>query len=277
MIIADNAAELVNIIFASDSYTGSRLAVGAVLFAFQIYGDFSGYSDIAIGVSKLFGIKLMTNFSYPYFSRDMAEFWRRWHISLSTWFRDYLYIPLGGSHGGMAIKIRNTFIIFIVSGFWHGANWTFIIWGFLNALYFLPLLLFNKNRTNILIAASTSNFPSIKEVIQIITTFFFTVIAWVFFRSPSVFYAFDYLSRMFSKSLFTIPKLEHGLQNTNLILIVLFIGILVLVEWFHRRNEFVFEKLHLTNIYFQLGIIICFTALFFLFTGNQQDFIYFQF
>jgi D-alanyl-lipoteichoic acid acyltransferase DltB (MBOAT superfamily) len=149
MVIADNCAILVNEIFADyEAHSGITLWIGAVLFAFQIYGDFSGYSDIAIGTARLFGFNLMQNFAFPYFSRDIAEFWRRWHISLSTWFRDYVYIPLGGSRGGVWMKIRNTFIIFIVSGFWHGANWTFIAWGALNALYFLPLLLLKKNRVN---------------------------------------------------------------------------------------------------------------------------------
>lgn len=150
IVIADNCAEFANQIFNnSESMNGSALVMGAVFFTFQIYGDFSGYSDIAIGTSRLFGFNLMRNFAFPYFSRDMAEFWRRWHISLSTWFRDYLYIPLGGSRGSTWMKVRNTFIIFIVSGFWHGANWTFIIWGALNAFYFLPLLLAKRNRNHL--------------------------------------------------------------------------------------------------------------------------------
>ncbi len=142
IVIADNSAQIANEIFNNSAdYSGSTLVLGAIFFTFQIYGDFSGYSDIAIGTSRLFGFNLKQNFAFPYFSRDIAEFWRRWHISLSTWFRDYLYIPLGGSRGGTWMKVRNTFAIFIVSGFWHGANWTFIVWGALNALYFLPLLL----------------------------------------------------------------------------------------------------------------------------------------
>ena len=150
IVIADNCAQYANMIFNhSTDYSGSTLVLGALFFTFQIYGDFSGYSDIAIGTSRLFGINLMKNFAFPYFSRDIAEFWRRWHISLSTWFRDYLYIPLSGSRGSTLMKVRNTFIIFIVSGFWHGANWTFIVWGLLNALYFLPLLLLYKNRKNL--------------------------------------------------------------------------------------------------------------------------------
>ncbi|GGZ53541.1 O-acyltransferase [Mesonia mobilis] len=178
VVIADNCAQFVNQIFNNyEDYSGSTLVLGAVFFTFQIYGDFSGYSDIAIGTSRLFGFDLMRNFAYPYFSRDIAEFWRRWHISLSTWFRDYLYIPLGGSRGGMWMKVRNTFIIFLVSGFWHGANWTFIVWGGLNALYFLPLLLRGNNRNHLEVVAYDRWFPSFKELFQIGITFILTVFA----------------------------------------------------------------------------------------------------
>ncbi|HIF58097.1 MAG TPA: MBOAT family protein [Rhodospirillales bacterium] len=150
VVIADNCAYFVNLIFESPgSYSASELFLGAVLFAFQIYGDFSGYSDIAIGVARLFGFDLMTNFKFPYFSKNIGDFWRRWHISLSTWFRDYLYIHLGGSRGSKANQVRNIFIIFLVSGFWHGANWTFIAWGGIHALLFLPLLLGNVNRKHL--------------------------------------------------------------------------------------------------------------------------------
>ena len=168
MVIADNCAVFANQIFAnSATASGSELVLGALFFTFQIYGDFSGYSDIAIGTARLFGFSLMRNFNYPYFSRDIAEFWRRWHISLSSWFRDYLYIPLGGSQGGMWMKVRNTFIIFLVSGFWHGANWTFIVWGLLNAIYFLPLLLQNKNRSNLGEIEMGWNVNSVKTILNI--------------------------------------------------------------------------------------------------------------
>jgi alginate O-acetyltransferase complex protein AlgI len=175
VVIADNCAQYANDIFNNaDSHSGSTLFLGAIFFSFQIYGDFSGYSDIAIGTSRLFGFDLKQNFAFPYFSRDIAEFWRRWHISLSTWFRDYLYIPLGGSRGGSWMKIRNIFIIFLVSGFWHGANWTFIIWGFLNALYFLPLLLTKRNRSHLNMVAQDSLLPSLKELFQMGVTFCLT-------------------------------------------------------------------------------------------------------
>jgi D-alanyl-lipoteichoic acid acyltransferase DltB (MBOAT superfamily) len=163
IVIADNCAEYANQIFNnSESYHGGILILGAVLFAFQIYGDFSGYSDMALGTARLFGIDLLRNFAYPYFSRDIAEFWRRWHISLSSWFRDYLYIPLGGSQGGKWMKVRNTFIIFLVSGFWHGANWTFIVWGFLNALFIMPAVLLNTNRNNLDIVAKGRILPNVR-------------------------------------------------------------------------------------------------------------------
>jgi D-alanyl-lipoteichoic acid acyltransferase DltB (MBOAT superfamily) len=199
VVIADNCAEYANLIFDNPAdYSGSTLVIGALFFTFQIYGDFSGYSDIAIGTARLFGFDLMKNFAYPYFSRDIAEFWRRWHISLSTWFRDYLYIPLGGSRGGVGMKVRNTFIIFIVSGFWHGANWTFIVWGALNAIYFLPLLLLGKNRENLGIAAEGRLVPNTKEIFQIGLTFSLTVLAWVFFRAKCVGDAWIYLRGIFS-------------------------------------------------------------------------------
>lgn len=181
IVIADSCAQYANAVFDNyENMNSLSLMLGAVYFAFQIYGDFSGYSDIALGTSKLFGINLLKNFDYPYFSRDIAEFWRRWHISLSSWFRDYLYIPLGGSKGGTWMKIRNTFIIFLVSGFWHGANWTFLVWGFLNALYFLPLLLSKKNRIHTGNIENINPVQALKLIPQIGLTFLLTCFAWIF-------------------------------------------------------------------------------------------------
>ena len=200
IVIADNCAEYANLIFNNSAdYSGSTLILGALFFSFQIYGDFSGYSDIAIGTSRLLGFDLMRNFNFPYFSRDIAEFWRRWHISLSTWFRDYLYIPLGGSRGGMWMKVRNTFAIFIISGFWHGANWTFIIWGALNAIYFLPLLLTDNNRNNLETVAQGKLFPTIKELSFMLVTFGLTVFAWIFFRSNNIGHAISFISEILWK------------------------------------------------------------------------------
>ncbi len=272
VVIADNCAESVDLIFNNTGdYSGSTLAVGIVLFTFQIYCDFSGYSDIAIGTARLFGFNLMKNFAFPYFSRDVAEFWRRWHISLSTWFRDYLYIPLGGSTGSNQKKIRNIFIIFIVSGFWHGANWTFIAWGALNALYFLPLLLLKRNRKNIKIVAQGKFFPSIRELINILLTFSLITIAWVFFRANNIQHAFDYLSQLFSLSLFSIPSVR---PTALTILIIIFI----FVEWLGRESEFAIEKINLKfNRLFRWTFYHCIIICIILYAVKQQQFIYFQF
>ncbi|SDH58044.1 MBOAT family O-acyltransferase [Winogradskyella thalassocola] len=271
IVVADNCAKYANIIFNNHTeYNGSTLLLGAFFFAFQIYGDFSGYSDIAIGISRLFGFNLKRNFAFPYFSRDIAEFWRRWHISLSTWFRDYLYIPLGGSRGGLKMKIRNTFIIFIVSGFWHGANWTFIIWGALNALYFLPLLLTNKNRVNTDLVAQDNFLPSIKEVGQMALTFFITLIAWVFFRADNVLHALSYLQNMFTASL--IYKIE--IFPSTILLLVLFF---IITEWLGRRGEYAIEKIDFMKRPIRWIFYILLIVLMFSFTGEEQQFIYFQF
>jgi len=243
IVIADNAAVFANDIFINSAdYSGYTLLLGALFFAFQIYGDFSGYSDIAIGTARLFGFNLMQNFAFPYFSRDIAEFWRRWHISLSTWFRDYLYIPLGGSRGGIWMKIRNTFIIFIVSGFWHGANWTFIVWGALNAIYFLPLMLFKKNRANLNVVAQNRYLPTIKEFGQIGITFFITTIAWIFFRAKNMEHALNYIYNLFI-GIFQHPTLILNFDFWKPYkLIVLFIMFFISVEWLGRKNQYAIEK-----------------------------------
>jgi alginate O-acetyltransferase complex protein AlgI len=272
VVIADNCAAWVNIIFEnSDSYSGSTLLLGVIFFSIQIYGDFSGYSDIAIGTSRLFGFNLMRNFAFPYFSRDIAEFWRRWHISLSTWFRDYVYIPLGGSRGGTLMKVRNTFVIFVVSGFWHGANWTFIIWGFLNALYFLPLLLLKKNRIYTDQVAEGKWFPTIKEVFQMGATYSLTLLAWVFFRAEDLQHAFSYLAGIFSKSLFSIPQIKP-------IVLIISVILFLIIEWSGKGQKYAIENLGISfpkplrwlAYYFIIIIIL-------LLSGQKQEFIYFQF
>jgi alginate O-acetyltransferase complex protein AlgI len=276
IVIADNCAEFANQIFNNSAdMNGSTLVLGAIFFTFQIYGDFSGYSDIAIGTSRLFGFDLMQNFNFPYFSRDIAEFWRRWHISLSTWFRDYLYIPLGGSRGGTWMKVRNTFAIFIVSGFWHGANWTFIVWGTLNAIYFLPLLLTNNNRNNLETVARGKLFPSLKELSFMLLTFGLTVFAWIFFRADDIGHAISYISEILSPSLFEIPKFSE-MRNalTTIILVITF----VLVEWKGREGQFAISGINVfERRIFRWGIYISICLLIFIFQGKQQEFIYFQF
>ena len=272
VVIADNCAEFANQIFNnSTDLNGSTLVLGALFFTFQIYGDFSGYSDIAIGTSRLFGFDLMRNFNFPYFSRDIAEFWRRWHISLSTWFRDYLYIPLGGSRGGTWMKVRNTFIIFIVSGFWHGANWTFIVWGALNAIFFLPLLLTHNNRNNLETVAQGKLLPSLKELTFMLLTFSLTVFAWIFFRAENIGHAISYISEIFSSSLFTIPTI----RPRNLILLIMFF---VLIEWLGREGQYAISGINFfERRAYRWGIYFAICLPIFLFQGKQQEFIYFQF
>ncbi|WP_430813455.1 MBOAT family O-acyltransferase [Carboxylicivirga sp. RSCT41] len=270
IVVADNCAVIVNQIFNDyGTQSSSTLFMGAIFFAFQIYGDFSGYSDIAIGTSRLFGFNLMQNFAFPYFSRDISEFWRRWHISLSTWFRDYVYIPLGGSRGGISAKIRNTLIIFIVSGFWHGANWTFIIWGAINALYFLPLLLLNRNRNYIEVVAKGKLLPSFKELIMMCSTFILVTFSWVFFRAENVGVAYDYILRMIDMSFFSLPAIDYKP--------VLYILILLSVEWINRGKK---HGLEFSNIRFGVLRWSAYVTIFclILFLGaKSQSFIYFQF
>jgi len=276
VVIADNCARYANIIFNnSDDYSGSTLVIGALFFAFQIYGDFSGYSDIAIGTSRLFGFNLMRNFAFPYFSRDIAEFWRRWHISLSTWFRDYLYIPLGGSKGGISMKVRNTFIIFIVSGFWHGANWTFIVWGALNAIYFLPLLLLNKNRQNLEVVAQGKNLPTLKEFFAMLSTFGLTLLAWIFFRAENIGHALNYISTIFSRSIFSVPEFEDMVNTRNIFLAIVFF---LIIEWFGREEQHATAKLgEKWNRPVRWAFYNFLIILILILKGEQQEFIYFQF
>lgn len=272
IVIADNCAEFANQIFNSSAdQSGSTLALGAVLFAFQIYGDFSGYSDIAIGTARLFGIDLLRNFAFPYFSRDIAEFWRRWHISLSSWFKDYLYIPLGGSKGGNWMRIRNTFIIFIVSGFWHGANWTFIVWGALNALFIMPSIIMKTNRNHLETVAQGNILPTVKEFFQMTVTFSLAVLSWIFFRAENISHAFSYISGIFSRSLFSIPTITPRL-------LMLLIIIFMVIEWLGREQQYAIAKLGLQwksplryAMYYAIIIAI------FWFAGKDQQFIYFQF
>ena len=273
IVVADNCATYVDTVFADISnQSSSTLVLAAVLFTFQIYGDFSGYSDIAIGTAKLFGIKLMRNFNVPYFSRDIAEFWRRWHISLTTWFRDYVYIPLGGSRPDTSrlsplasrlsptaytkcIAVRNTFIIFLLSGFWHGANWTFVLWGAYHALLFVPLLLLGKNRRY------RDDNQTWRDVPKMLGTFLLVVVGWILFRSPDIVCFIDYLSGICDRSILSMPFVENAfhLSATGIAIVLM-----LTMEW--RRQ--------LPNrwwMYFALTLAIWW------FAGQDVDFIYFQF
>ena len=272
IVIADQCAELANNIFNNyQDYSSLGLISGAVFFSIQIYCDFSGYSDIALGTARLFGIDLLRNFTFPYFSRDIAEFWRRWHISLSSWFKDYLYIPLGGSKGGMWLKVRNTFIIFLVSGFWHGANWTFIVWGLLHALYIMPSIIFNTNRNNIEIVAKGKILPSLKEFFSMFITFILAVFAWIFFRAENLEHAIQYIFRIFTNPAYVT---NFAVSKVLLLLLLFFI----LIEWFGREEQFALAKIGLNwkkpiRYAFYYSLII---ALFW-FGGKEQQFIYFEF
>ena len=265
VIIADSLAPIVDNIFSNyTDFGGGILLLGAIYFAFQIYCDFSGYSDIAIGTSKLFGFELMSNFKFPYFSRNIGEFWRRWHISLSTWFRDYLYISLGGSQEGKWKSIRNIFIIFLVSGFWHGANWTFIFWGLFHSILFIPSFIFNTNRkyTTSIIGEKTL-FPAPIECLQIITTFLLVTVGWVFFRSETIFDSFNYLYQMIFD--FEFPKYMRSKMAL--------IFFLILVDYLIRKNERL-EKLTspFEWILYSILILILFENM-----SSHSSFIYFQF
>jgi alginate O-acetyltransferase complex protein AlgI len=278
VVIADNCAHMVNMIFDNhETQSPSMLVIGALLFTFQIYGDFSGYSDIAIGTARLFGFNLMQNFAFPYFSRDIAEFWRRWHISLSSWFKDYVYIPLGGSKGGLSNKVRNTFIIFLVSGLWHGANWTFIIWGLLNALYFLPLLLTSKNRRYTKDIAENSWLPSPREFMQISMTFVLTVFAWIIFRSESLSDSYLYISRMISGLISEPKQFLIMIDTLRMEPVFYYILIMIVFDWISRKEQHGLEGLAIKRRFFRWSIYYGLIVLIWIQEESAQNFIYFQF
>lgn len=276
MVIADNCAEYVNMIFGnSNEYSGSTLVLGAVLFTIQVYGDFSGYSDIAIGTARLFGFSLMRNFAYPFFSRDIAEFWRRWHISLSTWFRDYLYIPIGGSRGSKLMQVRNIFILFVVSGFWHGASWNYVLWGFMHAVYFFPLLLTGANRRNMDIVAQGRTWPSLKEFGQMLLTFSLLAFSLIIFRAVDMRHAINIIAEIFSTSLFTIPEFD---RRGRALLTIAIVIIFLIIEWRGRENQYAIEGLGISwSPVFKYSMYYAIVVAIFLFGGQEQQFIYFQF
>lgn len=270
MVIADNCATFVNAIFNSyDRLDSLSLMLGAFYFAFQIYCDFAGYSNIAIGTARLFGFDLMRNFNYPYFSKNINEFWRRWHISLSTWFRDYLYIPLGGSRGSKFQQLRNVFIIFLVSGFWHGANWTFIAWGGLHAIFFTPAL-FKRSRTNSMVNEKKHTANKFGDLIRILFTFFITCVAWVFFRSSSITESLNYLGRIITNHSFKLKYLSIERYNVEMLLLI---AVLVIIEWFNRTKEHPLKgKYELLKTITIIWLILLFGVF-----SNHSSFIYFQF
>ncbi len=271
IVIADNCAIFANTIFDNyPDYSGSTLLVGAVLFAFQIYGDFSGYSDIALGSAKLMGFDLLKNFSFPYFSRNLAEFWKRWHISLSSWFRDYLYIPLGGNKAGTFKRVVNVMIVFLVSGFWHGANWTFIAWGVLNSIFVVIDNFILKTKFEGVVA-NGRKIPSLKELAQVLSTFLLVSILWIFFRAETITEAADYIKRIFSDALFKLPEVRPSI-------VFILIFILLIFEWLGRHRDFAFQNMYnIKSKYLRWFIYNAILAIILLFGATPQTFIYFQF
>lgn len=267
MVIADNCALVANHIFENyQTESGSTLFFGAVFFAFQIYGDFSGYSDIAIGTSRLMGFDLMKNFKFPYLAQNVSDFWHRWHISLSTWFRDYVYIPLGGSRVSKPRLIFNIFVVFLVSGLWHGANLTFLAWGFVHALFVIPVILFVKKEVSF---DQKRKLPSLRQLFNIGFTFTIVTLAWVFFRAETITDALLYLKTIFSSSLFTMPNIPRSG--------VVLLGLYMVAEWIQRNREHVFDIEYVKSKGIRYAIY--FTTIFciFYFAGDLQPFIYFQF
>ncbi|MEM9075503.1 MAG: MBOAT family O-acyltransferase [Bacteroidota bacterium] len=274
--IADSLAPMVDDIFSNvGTYPSSTLFLGVIFFGFQIYGDFSGYSDIAIGTSKLLGIELMSNFKFPYFSRNIAEFWRRWHISLSTWFRDYIYIPLGGSKSSLKTVIRNILLVFLISGFWHGANWTFIAWGAIHALFFIPLLISGRNRkflnSFVLMGLNKS---TLKEMLGILTTFVVVTLSWVFFRAESLTHAAHYFKKMFFDMSFRVYNHPLGYRMVDYFILLL---LFVLYEYVIRKDERNPYKFKSKPLRFILYTLTIFGTILFYDSGVDRSFIYFQF
>jgi D-alanyl-lipoteichoic acid acyltransferase DltB (MBOAT superfamily) len=280
LVVADNCATVVNAIFNHNgALPGSVMLLGSVLFAFQIYADFSGYSHIALGTARLFGFELMQNFATPYFSQSHPEFWRRWHISLSSWFRDYVYIPLGGNRASKARQAFNLLVTFTLSGLWHGANWTFIVWGVLNGLYVIPRVFIGEP----LARPATSRNPFVRVptiALRILVTFALTVLAWIFFRSPTISGAWRVVGEIASPSLFSSPI--SILRSMGLLTTVAYAGLaisfLLAMEWWQRDKKYALELGERAALLTWPACALVFViTLFFRYTGASLDFIYFQF
>lgn len=277
-VIADNISlHVASVFYWSNRMVipGSDLLLAAVLFSFQIYADFSGYSDMAIGISKLFGIKLRQNFRFPYFSRDMAEFWRRWHISLNSWFRDYVYIPLGGSRVKKAVVVRNIFIVFILSAIWHGAGLTYILWGIYHALLFVPLVLLGKNRKHLDVVASGRLLPNLKEFGQMLVTFSFVAFGWIIFRSDNIQEFFHYVAGMAQWG--TMHAVYRFFIQSDMWPVNLFICIMLVVEWLQRDKEFGLDIRFIKHGWIRWAIYLIICVMIIMVGGMPAPFVYFQF
>lgn len=276
MVVADQCALVVNAVYQHpENQSSVSLAVATLCFAVQIYGDFSGYTDIAIGTARLFGFKLSKNFAYPYFSRSIAEFWRRWHISLTTWFKDYLYIPLGGSRAGKSKTLRNVFIIFLVSGFWHGASWNFILWGGIHASLFLPSLLTNSNRKHLNVVPTLRSLSGVKNLVRLIVTGVLVVLAWVPFRAENLSDTLTVYRALFLGMDWSLSSLSGERQ---IAISLGMAGILFAFEWRNRHFAFAMDSVSKWRkgsrwmCYMALGLLLLFFA-----SMKETPFIYFQF
>lgn len=275
VLIADNCAYIVNKYWdLYPEFSGISLLALAILFSFQIYGDFSGYSDIAIGCSRLFGFDLKRNFQFPYFSRNIPDFWRRWHISLMTWFRDYVYFPLGGSRCSRVKTIRNIFVVWGISGLWHGANWTFVVWGLYHALLLAVSNLLGLNKKyQPSTAQSFSLVPSLREFLQMAVTFSLVVLGWIFFRASNISQAFHFISHMFA----TLTDSAHiGFEKDAIYLSLA----MLLIEWLQRDKQHALQlpdKKPFNQKCFRWALYAILLVLVVCLRGQSQTFIYFQF
>jgi len=267
MVIADNLATIIHGIWSGyATESGSTLLLGAIFYSFQIYADFSGYSDMAIGVAKVLGFEVARNFNYPYFARNVSEFWRKWHMSLTSWFTDYIYIPLGGNRCSKGRQFFNTMVVFTICGFWHGANWTFVLWGAYNGLLFLPLILRKKKKLSKVVAEGKW-LPNLQETLNMLGTFVLVTFGWILFKATNVGEAFDYMARIFSPSLFSVPQQKIGL---------LYVLVLVASEWAGRRKEYVVCVANLRWQYRWVLYFVLFLSIFIL-SGKVETFIYAKF
>ena len=286
IVIADRIAVIANTVYNNPyNYSGLPLIIATIAFGIQIYCDFSGYSDIAIGTARIMGFKLVQNFNRPYFSKSISEFWRRWHISLSSWFRDYIYIPLGGNRKGQVRAYANLFITFLISGLWHGANWTFVIWGALHGLYLVIGKITKPIRKKVINKLNINTKSLIFKVLSIFTTNCFVMFAWIFFRANSIDDAMYIVKNLFVNFQLTLnlrniiaTLFNLGLNNVDTIVIVLSLIILLIVSLIERKGSWVYliQKKPLIFRFSIYYILIIYVIFFMFYIGNSQ-FIYFQF
>ncbi|TSC95207.1 MAG: putative membrane protein involved in D-alanine export [Parcubacteria group bacterium Licking1014_1] len=291
MVIADRLALFVNQVYSNPTdYSGLGLIAATVFFAFQIYYDFSGYSDIAIGAAQVMGFRLMDNFNHPYMSRSISEFWRRWHISLSTWFRDYLYIPLGGSRVKISRRCFNLFITFLVGGLWHGANWTFMAWGALNGFYYVFGIITAGIRKKIVELTHLNKLPKFHKYIQIFTTFCLTCFGWIFFRAGNIKDAFYIISRLFvgipvdlvnSIKFLQSVKIQHSIilgQPVYELFVLIASFVFMMILYYAQKNKsdknlFSDRPLLIRWVFYYILVF----GIIFLSISGEMKFIYFQF